>query len=204
MTLSCLVAVQAATGEPLSVAIFPLIDCQNACASWTGSCGAKSDSEPVPGANEHIWTFSDDKAIGALAFVVKNLIQRDLQLVPVQLPCDGRMLLVEQETGQLAPALVFENARGELFQRLIALAEEGMCGILDRINSERRGAERLALSERVEDVPWPLVAPHLWNEERIAAPHVPLAPLLKVAQIDVWAQQIDMRRACEPDIERVG
>ena len=126
-------------------------------------------------------------------------------MVPPQPSCDAGALLVEHEANHRALALVLKNEWSELAQDRIALAEGCIHGVLDRVDAERRGADRVMLSDRVEEVARaPFIKPRLRNEERVATPRVLLAPLVKIAKIDVWTQHIDVRRACEPDIECVG
>src|SRR5919202_2795035 len=101
------------------------------------------------------------------------------------------MLRVEHEAGHRARALVLENERGELPQERIALPDRGICGALERFDGERRDADGIVRSDRVEDVLRArLITPHLWDEERVAAPRVLPAPRLKIAKIDVRAEQI--------------
>src|SRR5439155_10597721 len=155
--------------------------------------GPKADSEPVSAAYERLRATGDDKAVAVFTLVVEALIQSDLQFVPPHLSDDAGVLLVEHEANYRALALVLKNECSQLPQDRIALAEGGIGGTLDRVDAERRGAYGVMLSDRVEDVAWAyLVTPHLWNEERVATSRVLLAPLLKIAKIDVWAQQIDM------------
>ena len=75
---SRLIAVQAAGGKPVTVAVFSFIDCCDAGERRASRFGAKGDAKAIAGAGERIGSCGDDEAVAQLSLVEEDLIERDL------------------------------------------------------------------------------------------------------------------------------
>src|SRR5690349_13150198 len=124
----------------------------------------------------------------------ENLVKADMYQKPFKNKRHRRMTLIEHKPVDIAFGLMFNQKRGELLERMIALAKI-IFGIGPGIDTKRREANRGMLTESIERIGSADGATiRLRNKEWITAAVITPAPFDEVGLVNIRRVDIEARR----------